>query len=218
VEPLSRILRAPVLLAGALLILAGCGGADSVAGTTPGRAAATAGSSGTTADGTVGEVPPASVGTPAASQRIRFVPTAIELPGAVRAPVDPASTVGGLLVVPENAQRVGWWDGGAQAGDPFGALVIAGHVDSASMGTGFFGRLLKVRVGDRVSVSDPAHQGAYKVISLRSVPKNALATGTFDQTGAHRLVLITCTGRYDRARGGYESNLVVTAVPLGPAH
>jgi LPXTG-site transpeptidase (sortase) family protein len=198
VEQLSRLTRASALVAGALLVFAGCGSSDPVAG-----------------GGTIG-VPSARAGTPAPSQRIRFVPTMVELPGARGAPVDPASTVGGLLVVPENVQRVGWWDGGAEAGDPYGAMVIAGHVDSASMGLGFFVRLLKLRVGDRVSVSNSAYHAAYKVLSVRSIPKNALSVGTFDQTGPHRLVLITCTGRYDRAKGGYENNLVVTATPVTP--
>lgn len=212
-EQLSRLTRASALVAGALLVLAGCGSADPVAGTSPGGPTAPAS---TTAGGAQGDVPPARVGTPAPSQRIRFVPTTIELPGAERAPVDPASTVGGLLVVPENVQRVGWWDGGSEAGDPFGALVIAGHVDSDSMGLGFFVRLLHMRAGEHVTVANPAYRATYKVVSVRSVPKNALATGTFDQTGPHRLVLITCTGRYDPAQGGYENNLVVTATPITP--
>lgn len=195
------------------LLLAACGG--SAAGTS----SAPSGSAGGPSASAVvpGEPPPARVGTPAASQRIRFVPTSIELPGRVHAPVDPASTVGGLLVVPENVHRVGWWDGGAEAGDPFGALVIAGHVDGANQGLGFFVRLLRMRAGETVSLSGGGHHAAYKVVSVRSVAKNALATGTFDQTGPHRLVLITCTGAYDAARGGYERNLVVTAVPVGPA-
>lgn len=197
------------------LLLAACGG--SAAGTSSAPS-----SPGSSASAVVpGQPPPARVGTPAASQRIRFVPTSIELPGKVHAPVDPASTVGGLLAVPENVHRVGWWDGGAEAGDPYGALVIAGHVDGANQGLGFFVRLLRMRAGETVSVSGSSsggsHHAAYKVVSVRSVPKNALATGTFDQTGQHRLVLITCTGAYDRARGGYERNLVVTAVPVGPA-
>ncbi len=164
-----------------------------------------------------GEVPPARIGTPAATQRIRFIPSSIVLPGGSRAPVDPASTVDGLLAVPVNVQRVGWWDGGAQAGDPFGALVIAGHVDSREAGLGFFVRLQRMRVGETVVLRDSGHQATYKVTGIRSVPQDALVTGTFDQTGPHRLELITCTGRYDRARGGYERNLVVTAVPVGLA-
>jgi hypothetical protein len=164
-------------------------------------------------------VPPGRVGTPAPSQRIRFVPTEVDLPGGHHAPVLPASTVGGLLVVPERAQRVGWWDGGADAGDPFGSVVLAGHVDTATDGLGFFVRLLRIRPGDVVVLRGAGHSASYRVGSVVSVPRNALATGSgaFDQTGAHRLVLITCTGAYDRARGGYQENLVVTASPIGLA-
>jgi LPXTG-site transpeptidase (sortase) family protein len=194
------------------VLAAGCGGTtagSAGAEVTPPPASAAASVSGST------ELPSVRIGTPAASQRIRFVPSVLELPGGHTAPVDPASTVGGQLVVPENVRRVGWWDGGAQAGDPFGALVIAGHIDSATEGLGFFVQLLAVQTGEVVTVANVGHRASYKVVSVRSVPKNALATGTFDQTGPHRLVLITCTGRYDRARGGYERNLVLTAIPTG---
>ncbi|TCN41196.1 LPXTG-site transpeptidase (sortase) family protein [Kribbella orskensis] len=164
-------------------------------------------------------VQPGRVGTPAASQRIRFVPTEVVLPGGSHAPVLPASTVDGQLVVPERVQRVGWWDGGAEAGDPFGSVVLAGHVDSATDGIGYFARLLKVKAGEVVVLRGDGHSASYRVNSVVSVPKNALATesGAFDQTGDHRLVLITCTGAYDRARGGYEQNLVVSAEPIGLA-
>jgi LPXTG-site transpeptidase (sortase) family protein len=202
------------LLTAALLTGAGCGASSGTTSAPP--PPATAGATPQSSD-PGGEVPPARVGTPAASQRIRFVPSSIVLPGGSSAPVDPASTVDGLLAVPENVQRVGWWDGGAQAGDPFGALAIAGHVDSAKSGLGFFVRLQDIRVGETITLRDSGHQASYKVTSIRSVPQDALATGTFDQTGPHRLVLITCTGRYDRARGGYERNLVVTAMPVGLA-
>ena len=50
-----------------------------------------------------------------------------------------------MLRVPENVRHVGWWDGSAYAGDPFGTTVIAGHVDSASEGLGFFARLRRSR-------------------------------------------------------------------------
>lgn len=159
---------------------------------------------------------PGRTGTPAASQRIRFVPTELVLPGGGKAAVMPAATVDGQLVVPEHVQRVGWWDGGAEAGDPFGSVVIAGHVDSAKQGIGFFVRLLKVKAGEVVVLRGAGHSASYRVDSVTSVPKDALATesGAFEQTGDHRLVMITCTGAYNRARGGYEKNLVVSATPL----
>jgi LPXTG-site transpeptidase (sortase) family protein len=162
---------------------------------------------------------PGRVGTPAASQRIRFIPTEVVLPGGHRAQVLPASTVNGELVVPEQVQRVGWWDGGAEAGDPFGSVVLAGHIDSATEGIGYFVRLRQVKPGEVVVLQGSGHSASYRVSSVISVPKNALATtsGAFNQTGDHRLVLITCTGTYDRSKGGYEENLVVTAAAIGLA-
>ncbi|MFC6161265.1 class F sortase [Kribbella jiaozuonensis] len=163
--------------------------------------------------------PPGRVGTPAPSQRIRFVPQQVVLPGGKDAPVLPATTVSGQLQVPAKPQWVGWWDGGAQAGDPFGSVVLAGHVDSKNEGIGFFARLLNVRAGEIVVLNGSGHTASYRVVSIESVRKDALATksGAFDQTVDHRLILITCTGPYHADRGGYEDNLVVTATPIGLA-
>jgi LPXTG-site transpeptidase (sortase) family protein len=144
----------------------------------------------------------------------------VVLPGGHKAAVLPASTVNGELVVPEHVKRVGWWDGGAEAGDPYGSVVLAGHVDSAGEGIGFFVRLKQVKSGEVVVLNgDGGHSASYRIESVKSVPKNALATssGAFNQTGDHRLVLITCTGAYDRSKGGYEDNLVVTAASMGLA-
>ena len=200
------------LAIGVVLVVAGCGSSGTASGpaSSPGPTAAASSPA-------AGEVPPARVGSPAPSQRIRFVPTTIELPGAKRAPVDPASTqTDGILAVPENVTRVGWWDGGSEAGDPFGAIVIAGHVDSRTEGLGFFARLRQMRAGETVTVANESYRASYRITNVRSVEKNALATGTFDQTGPHRLVLITCTGAYVHAKGGYQQNLVVTAIPTTP--
>jgi LPXTG-site transpeptidase (sortase) family protein len=129
----------------------------------------------------------------------------------------PAATVDGVLKVPENVQQVGWWDGSAHAGELFGSTVIAGHVDSATAGVGFFARLLKIKVGDTVTLQADSHRIKYRVASVRKVARKPLATDgeVLKQTGPHRLVLITCTGNYHRDRGGYDSNLVVVAEPPG---
>jgi LPXTG-site transpeptidase (sortase) family protein len=114
---------------------------------------------------------------------------------------------------------VGWWDGSARAGEPFGSTVIAGHVDSDTGGIGFFARLRRIKVGDTVTVRGDSHRIKYRVTSVKKVARKALATQTqaFKQTGSHRLVLITCTGNFHRNRGGYDTNLVVIGKPLGPA-
>jgi LPXTG-site transpeptidase (sortase) family protein len=121
--------------------------------------------------------------------------------------------------VPENVRHVGWWDGSARAGEVFGSTVIAGHVDSDTDGIGFFARLLRIKIGDTVALGGDSHRLEYRVMSVRKVARKALATQSeaFEQTGPHRLVLITCTGNFHRDRGGYDSNLVVVAKPLGLA-
>jgi len=159
------------------------------------------------------------VGRPAKSTRIRFVPERLTLPGGAAAAVLPAQTVDGELKVPEQVRHVGWWDGSSYAGDPFGSTVIAGHVDSATEGLGFFARLLRVEMGDTITLKGNGHRATYQVTSVQTVAKEALASDSqaFDQAGRHRLVLITCTGNYRRDRGGYDSNLVVIAKPVGLA-
>jgi LPXTG-site transpeptidase (sortase) family protein len=184
-------------------------------------AQATSGGSASGGDAPHGEssIVPARQGKPAASQRVEFIPERLILSGKGRAEVLPATTVNGVLKVPENVQHVGWWDGSARAGEPFGATVIAGHVDSATEGIGFFARLLRVKVGDTITLRADSHRLKYRVTSVRKVAKKALATDgqALKQTGPHRLVLITCTGNFHRERGGYDSNLVVVGKPLGLA-
>jgi LPXTG-site transpeptidase (sortase) family protein len=169
---------------------------------------------------------PSAADTPAAlgragrsgpTQHQRYAPAALVLPGGASAPVVTATTVDGQLRVPERVSSVGWWDGGAQIGDPFGSTVIAGHIDSTNQGLGFFARLPALRVGDRVGVRGPKGERAtYRVYRIEVVSKAALSTtsSAFDQQGDPRLVLITCTGNFDRAHGGYDSNLVVLAHPV----
>jgi LPXTG-site transpeptidase (sortase) family protein len=208
----ARVLAAPVV---ALLLALGATGCAGTAAPAAGPSPVVAGPRSTPS----APVPSARLGTPAASTRIRFVPTSVVLPGGARAAVEPAQTVDTVLAVPEDVQHVGWWDGSAYAGDPFGSTVIAGHVDSATEGLGFFARLLRVRRGEVVTLGDGQHQQRYRVTSVRTVDQQALATDSaaFDQTGDHRLVLITCTGAYLPEQGGYTSNLVVTAEPMGDA-
>ena len=188
----------------ALVLVTGCGAPPDrpspVGGPAPGAATA----------------PAAREGRTAATARVTYVPERVTLPGGQSAPVDPAETVDGELVVPEDVQNVGWWDASASVNDAFGSTVIAGHVDSATEGLGYFARLLQVEPGDRLTVGGDDHEQTYRVVSVESVTKQALATTSdaFDQTGDHRLVLITCTGTY-RPGTGYDSNLVVVAEPVG---
>jgi LPXTG-site transpeptidase (sortase) family protein len=217
---LSQLLGGRRLLASAsvlfALALAGCGTAAGLSGepAAAGSADSPAGEAGTPSPAI-----PARVGQLAKSNRVRFIPERVTLPDGATAAVEPAVTVDGELKVPENVRHVGWWDGSAYVGDPYGSTVIAGHVDSATEGIGYFARLLRVKVGEKVTVGAGQHQLSYRITSVQTVTKQALASDSraFDQTGDPRLVLITCTGAYHRDRGGYDSNLVVMAKPLGLA-
>ncbi len=228
-------LRLTGALTGLLLVpaLAGCTGA---AGTEPAptsvsvpaesatASSATSSSAAPSAGTTVsdGPVEEARGGRSGPTVRLRFVPNRVTLADGSHADVEPAATRDGILAVPTDVRKVGWWDGSAEAGDPFGSTVVAGHVDSKTQGLGYFARLRSVAKGEVIAVSGrPDGQDAektlrYRVRSTRPVTKDALAadSAAFDQDGDHRLVLITCTGTYDPSRGGYQENLVVIATPI----
>jgi len=206
------------VLAGAAVLLAGCGvTAEPVAGAGPAPAPTTATMSPSGSPSAAAERPTpgaAGEGTRAPSQVKRFVPVELILPGREKAKVVAVSTVDGELQVPKHVDHLGWWDGSSWLGDPFGATVIAGHVDSAAEGLGFFAQLMEIRRDDRVQVLGASGQRqTFTVTSVRTVAQNALAgdSKALAQTGERRLVLITCTGAYRPGRG-YESNLVVTAM------
>ena len=160
-------------------------------------------------------IPTAREARPAAGDT-RFVPERIDLPGGVYSAVVPVATVGKELVVPEDPTKVGWWDGSSYVGDPYGSTVIAGHVDVFDRGIGFFFRLWNIKVGERVVLSAGDVRQAYKITTVRQVPRTDLVdeAQVFDITGPPRLVLITCAGEFRPDRGGYSRNLIVVARPV----
>ena len=159
--------------------------------------------------------PPAGAGQPA----VPFVPgppIRIEIPALkVSASIDAVGTVDGELAIPPDPVTVGWWPGAALPGSRSGAVVLGGHVDSATRGLGAFFRLTELRAGDVVTLTAAGGgQLGYQVIGRRSYPKAAgLPADLFAGTGAPRLVLITCGGRFDDATLSYRDNVVVFAAP-----
>jgi len=89
-------------------------------------------------------------------------------------------------------------------------------LDSRLQGLGFFAQLLLVTVGDLITLRSDAQTLTYRVVSTTLVQKEALASesSAFAQTGPHRLVLITCSGRWRPEVRAYDSNLVVVADPV----
>ena len=172
----------------------------------------------------MGDAGPARAGREGSTQRLTFVPTRIRL--STQRQGESATSVlavdtapNGDLGLPSDPGVVGWWQSGALAGEAFGSVVLAGHIDSRTQGLGFFVRLLQAEPGDSVDLSDSQLKQVYRVVSNRTVDKTILATGTesFSQRVPGQLVLITCTGNYDQVAHRYEDNLVVTADPVGVA-
>jgi len=159
------------------------------------------------------------VAGPARSQVTAERPLSLSLPSGAVLAVDVAATdAQGLLALPELVARAGWWRGGAKLGDPFGAIVIAAHVDSFVDGIGPIAELLSAEVGDVVQLDGQNLSQTFAVSSSTLVPRTSLAdhAATYSFVGPHRLVLITCGGPYDAAGGGYRDNLIVVAEPDGP--
>jgi LPXTG-site transpeptidase (sortase) family protein len=121
----------------------------------------------------------------------------------------------GDMAVPDDPSMAGWYRYGPAPGGARGSAVLVGHVDSESGDLGEFLALYDVRRGDRVEVrragGEPVH---YRVVSRVTVPKDDLPPSAFRRSGAPVLTLITCAPPYEPERGGYVSNLVVTAEPV----
>ncbi|WNB85833.1 class F sortase [Cellulomonas sp. ATA003] len=171
--------------------------------------------------GTVADVPVRSAALDAAATVPTAVtPVALTIPELdITLPVDPVGVAGdGQMEIPPLAERGGWYRFGASPADAAGTAVIAAHVDSvASAGLGPFARLPDAEVGDVVDVT-LADGGVrrYAVTAVTRQAKPEVAWGdVFARDGAHRLVLVTCGGTFQRDVGHYTDNVIVTAEPVG---
>ncbi len=121
----------------------------------------------------------------------------------------------GQMQLPDDPRVVGWYKFGTTPGAGTGATVLAGHLDAEGFGLGPLVRLRDVEVGDNLGVrSTSGRTRAYEVTRVRRFDRQGLPTGLFSRSGPERLHLITCGGAYDSNNGGYQENLVVTAVPI----
>jgi len=134
---------------------------------------------------------------------------------AVDAPISPVRAVDGVMGVPRNPHRVGWWRDGSAPGSTSGTVVVVGHVNYAGV-DGALSVLPKARPGDVVVIGEPHATLRYRVAAVRTYAKDrGIPPDAFASGGRPRLVLITCGGPFDSASGNYEDNVVVYAVPVG---
>ena len=120
----------------------------------------------------------------------------------------------GTAEIPPDGDDVGWYKFSATPGDPKGSSVFIGHRDTIAEGPGALFEMDQLRQGDRLLVTNHDATLVYGVTARSSFDKQALPASLFRTTGRHVLHLITCGGAYLPESGGYQENLVVTAVLL----
>ena len=158
----------------------------------------------------------ASAAAGSASSPDNVTPATVEIAGADPAPVGLVDVADdGSLDIPKDIDTLGWWVGSKPMGATRGTTLIAGHVDSAVAGLGYFSRLTDLAEGDPITVVDGlGGKWEFEVSATEQVVKSALPEDLFDTTGERRLALITCGGEFDKVKRSYVDNYIVYATPV----
>jgi hypothetical protein len=117
----------------------------------------------------------------------------------------------GVIEVPTDFNRPGWYRRGPAPGED-GAAVILGHLDSYT-GPAVFWRLPSLHPGDTILIS--REDGSQLTFAVqRTVSYSVDTFPSFDVYGVTprpELRLITCGGTYSASRRQYLSNVVIFA-------
>lgn len=148
----------------------------------------------------------------AVARPVRVTMDVVDIDATVR-PVGVAAD--GQMQLPPDPRVLGWYRfGPAPGAGTGGSTVLAGHLDSNRFGLGPLVRLRDVEIGDTIEVAASDGRAAtYTVVGVTRYERQGLPDELFSRRGPERLRIITCGGEYDASQGGYQQNLVVTAVP-----
>jgi sortase (surface protein transpeptidase) len=121
----------------------------------------------------------------------------------------------GQVDLPDDGDVVGWYKFGPRPGDD-GSAVLVAHRDTLEAGPGVLFDLPLVGPGDRIQVGlADGTSLTFQVVARESIDKGRLPLNRlFARDGRARLTVVTCGGAYLPERGGYQENIVVTAVPV----
>jgi len=215
-RPASRVLRGSARLIAALalvVVTAACSSGDDVSS---GPSAPTPTSGMTPSTSAVTASPDASeLSEPTASQAERFDSSyTLHIPRiGVNAEVVPIhSNQERILEPPSDPSVAGSWSDGAAPGEAHGSAVLVGHT-VRNKGGGVFDDMGDLTRGDAIAVEASDSTLAYRVQSIEVLSKDEVAHNAekiFAQTGAGRLVLITCD---DWDGTAWRSNIVTIATP-----
>ncbi len=159
---------------------------------------------------------PKAVTTAATGSSQGSAPAVLHLPSLhVTAAVDRVESIHGVLQVPDDISRVGWWLHSVPPGSATGSTVIDGHIDSAVDGEGALFHLADLNPGDPVTVTTGTGTTIrYRVQARRVyVKEQGLPAELFNQQGPARLVIISCGGQFDSSTRSYQDNIVIFSTP-----
>lgn len=119
----------------------------------------------------------------------------------------------GHMEMPSNPWLVGWYKYGATLEEK-GNIVIGGHLDSKT-GPAIFYRLASLAIGDEIIVVDQKNEKhSFFVIKKETYDEDKFPSEEIFAAGdKKRLNLITCRGRFDRIKQGYNKRIVVFTEP-----
>lgn len=120
------------------------------------------------------------------------------------------------LAVPERADIVGWWSGGAVPGEN-GPTVLVGHYDSKKA-PGVFENLRKLGPGARIVIEQSdGSVFLYDVTLVEHLSKTEFPTdAVYGPTRTSTLRLVTCGGEFDNETRHYVDNTIVYANLAAP--
>lgn len=118
----------------------------------------------------------------------------------------------GVMLAPDNAYDVAWYDFSAQPG--FGGnAVFAGHVDYVNVGPAVFWNLKDLNPGDIIEVQQADGTSIKYAVNFKqqydaaSAPVNEIV----GPTPRESVTLITCSGTFNSATSQYDQRLIVRA-------
>lgn len=117
------------------------------------------------------------------------------------------------LGLPSSPTTVGWYALGPVPGQP-GATLLVGHLDTVA-GPAVFAGVPALRPGAELALDLAGGTNRHFVVDRvwRHPAQQPAPNELFALSGPSRVYLVTCTGRFVRAGGGYQERLIVAATP-----
>ncbi len=154
--------------------------------------------------------PPVAAPRATVSSELQLVVAAVDIDAPI---IEVGVTDSRVLEIPEDPAVVGRWGDGARPGDGTGSIVLAGHVDYNGR-PGALRALASLEPGDQAVLAGSDGDKIYIAERVDVYQKQALPyEAIFQYDVSERLVIVTCGGRFDRAAGHYESNVVAYLRP-----